>query len=208
MKQLYLIRHGQSLANTGAKSLPDVEIPLTALGQQQADELLNYWQQYLPSPTALYHSELLRAKQTAEGFCQHYALSAQSLNCLNEFRCLSFANIADMVGEQRAILAKTFWQTADINDRDGEDADCFTDFLARVDDFLAQAPHFPHHSVFFGHGIWIGLLAWRLLGCTVHHNADMQRFRQFQTALPMYNTVIYQLSIGEQNMMQLQHLPR
>lgn len=38
MKFLYLIRHGQSLANTGAKSLPDKDIPLTDLGVLQADE--------------------------------------------------------------------------------------------------------------------------------------------------------------------------
>lgn len=30
-KSLYFIRHGQSLANTGARSMPDAEIPLTDL---------------------------------------------------------------------------------------------------------------------------------------------------------------------------------
>lgn len=62
-------------------------------------------------------------------------------------------------------------------------------------DFLNQLDDFPHNSLFFGHGIWIGMLAWQLLGLTAKNNADMQQFRAFQTALPMYNTVVYQLNV-------------
>ena len=40
MKTFYFIRHGQSAANTGAKSMPDLEIPLTLTGVQQAQDLL------------------------------------------------------------------------------------------------------------------------------------------------------------------------
>lgn len=195
MKTLYFIRHGQSLANTGAKSLPDFEIPLTELGQTQAKTLLANWQNMDLNPTHIYHSQMLRAKQTAQVFADNFNLPLQELDLLNEFRCLSFATVADMVGEQRAEVAKNFWQTADISHRDGEDSDSFEQFLARVNGIIQQADDFDDNSLFFCHGIWIGLLAWRLLGCEVKNNADMQRFRQFQTALPMDNTVVYQLKI-------------
>lgn len=36
MKTLYLIRHAQSVANAGGISLPEREIPLSALGREQA----------------------------------------------------------------------------------------------------------------------------------------------------------------------------
>lgn len=195
MKTLYFIRHGQSLANTGAKSLPDFEIPLTELGQTQAKTLLANWQNMDLNPTHIYHSQMLRAKQTAQVFADNFNLPLQELDLLNEFRCLSFATVADMVGEQRAELAKKFWQTADISHRDGENSDSFEQFLARVNGIIQQADDFDDNSLFFCHGIWIGLLAWRLLGCEVKNNADMQRFRQFQTTLPMDNTVVYQLKI-------------
>lgn len=195
MKSFYFIRHGQSLANTGAKSMPDSDIPLTALGEQQAQQLLEKWQQLNINPSKIYHSPLLRAKQTAMIFNQGTGLDITELAELKEFCCLSLDNIRDMVGAERRILADNYWQTASIDSKDGIDADSFAEFQSRVTDFLAKAESFPDKSLFFGHGIWIGMLAWQLLGLTAENNADIQKFRQFQTALPMYNTVVYQLNI-------------
>lgn len=197
MKTLYFIRHGQSLANTGAKSLPEFEIPLTELGQEQAKILLANWQKMDLIPSYIYHSQMLRAKQTAQVFADNFDLPLEELELLNEFRCLSFATVADMIGEQRAEASKKFWQTADISHRDGDDSDSFEQFLARVDSIIQQSDNFNDNSLLFCHGNWIGLLAWRLLGCEVKNNADMQRFRQFQTALPINNTVVYQLKIED-----------
>lgn len=106
MKSLYFIRHGQSLANTGAKSMPDQEIPLTDLGISQARHLLKNWQKLNITPSHIYHSPLLRAKQTAIIVNQGFGLRLIELSALKEFGCLSFDHIRDMVGEERAILAK------------------------------------------------------------------------------------------------------
>ena len=207
MKTLYFIRHGQSFANTGAKSMPDRDIPLTELGQQQARELAKKWQ---TAPNKIYCSQMLRSQQTAQAFCDKFRLNANAdtktgadagyesgyevLPWLNEFGCLGYATIEGMMGKERAVLAKQYWQTADLEHRDTHDSDSFADFLARVDNLISQLDDFEDNSLFCGHGIWIGLLAWRLMGCHVKDNADMQRFRQFQTAMPMANTVVYRLN--------------
>lgn len=206
MKSLYFIRHGQSLANTGAKSMPDAEIPLTELGQQQANDLLKYWQTANIQPSHIYASPLLRARQTAEIFNQNDGLEIQILPELKEFCCLSLAHIENMLGNERAVLAKHYWQTADIYFKDGDDADSFAEFQQRVTTFLNRLDDFEHHSLFFGHGIWIGMLAWQLMGMSAKNNADMQKFRQFQTALPMYNTVVYRLNV-QGNLKQLTVFP-
>lgn len=195
MKSFYFIRHGQSLANTGAKSMPDKDIPLTDLGVEQTNHLLKHWQQINITPSRIYHSPLLRAKQTAMIFNQGFDLELMEFPTLKEFGCLSFENIRDMVGAERAILAKHYWQNADICFKDGDDADSFDEFQNRVVNFLNQLDDFPHNSLFFGHGIWIGMLAWQLFGLTAKNNADMQAFRAFQTALPMHNTVVYRLDV-------------
>ena len=204
MKSLYIVRHGQSLANTGAESMPDKIIPLTDLGIEQAKTLCDNWQALLPKPSAIYCSQMLRAQQTAQVFCEHYQIEAQSLPLLNEFGCLGFATVKGLRGEARGKLAQQYWANADLTYRDTEDSDSFADFVARVDGFIASAASYPHQSVFFGHGIWLGLLAWRLLGIEIQDNADMRRFRQFQTAMPMYNTVVYRLDISSNGVMQLQ----
>ena len=71
MKTFYFIRHGQSAANTGAKSMLDLEIPLTLTGVQQAQNLLK---KLSVSPSKIYCSELLRAKQTAQVFFDFYKI--------------------------------------------------------------------------------------------------------------------------------------
>lgn len=195
MKSLYFIRHGQSLANTGAKSMPDKDIPLTDLGMEQANHLLKNWQQLNITPSHIYHSPLLRAKQTAEIFNAHLNFELKEIGALKEFACLGFKSVLDMMGAERAVLAKAYWQNADIYFKDGGDADSFDEFQKRVADFLNQVDDFEHNSLFFGHGIWIGMMAWQLFGLTAKNNADMQKFRAFQTALPMYNTVVYRLDV-------------
>lgn len=201
MKSLYFIRHGQSLANTGALSMHDTLIPLTDLGLQQAIELQQRWK---IQPFHIYCSELKRAQQTAQVFSQAYQISPMIIKELNEFRCLDLKTVEGLQGTERGILAQKYWQDADVTHHDGDDSDSFQDFIDRVDTFIQKIPNFQDNSLFFGHGIWIGLLAWRLMGCKVESNADMRKFRQYQTALPMFNTVVYKLTVSNEGIQQLQ----
>lgn len=201
MKSFYFIRHGQSLANTGAVSMHDAEIPLTDLGLQQAQDLKAKWS---VQPSKIYCSELKRTQQTAGVFADAFQLVPEVLTELNEFRCLDFKTVEGMQGAERGILAQKYWQDADLTYRDGLDSDSFQDFLDRVDAFLGRISEFQDQSLFFGHGIWIGLLAWQLMGCKTENNLDMRKFRQYQTALPMFNTVVYKLSVSDDGTKQLQ----
>lgn len=123
---------------------------------------------------------------------------------LNEIRCLDLKTVEGLQGTERGILAQKYWQDADLTHRDGDDSDSFQDFIDRVDSFIQKIPNFQDNSLFFGHGIWIGLLAWRLMGCKVENNADMRKFRQYQTVLPMFNTVVYKLTVSNEGIQQLQ----
>lgn len=161
----------------------------------QAQSLLQRWRQQQAAPAAIYASPLLRAQQTAAVFQQDYALPVHTLPTLREFACLSYPTVAGMLGEERALLAQHYWQTAAPAHRDGADADSFLDFYRRVADFRNTLDSFAADSIFFGHGIWIGMLAWQLLGSRADTLQDKQQFRRFQTALPMYNTVVYRLDM-------------
>ncbi|MDO4224120.1 MAG: histidine phosphatase family protein [Acinetobacter sp.] len=194
MKSLYFVRHGQSLANTGAKSMPDVDIPLTECGIHQAQILQQNWQQQsLPNPSHIYASPMLRAKQTAAIFNQPFGLNIDIVPSLSEFSYLSYQTVAGMTGDERAVVAQHYWQAVALDERDGGDADSFIGFYQRVADFRQQIDDFEHNSVFFGHGMWIAMLAWQLMGGGAESLQDKMKFRQFQMALPMYNTVVYRL---------------
>ena len=190
---LYLIRHGESTANVGGPAVPDKQVVLTERGHEQAQGLAERLSHVHTS--AVYTSELQRTQQTAAPLCEQWELLPQVLPCLNELCQLEFAHIANVSVDERRRMAQAYWALGDVHHRDGPTADSFAMFAARVDDFLGMAATLPNHSLLFTHGIWIGMLAWKLLGFEVKTGPDMQQFRQFQTAMNMKNTVVYRLQI-------------
>ena len=189
MKTLYLIRHAQSEANAGGISKLERDIALSPLGREQAQALVAQ----LPASKHVYTSELRRTHETAAPYCRTHGITPQALPLLNEFSCLAFDLIRGMDGAARRPLADAYWQRADPQECTGAGADSFAAFNQRVSDFLAHHPQLADGSLLFGHGIWIGLLAWRLLGFRAETSADMAAFRRFQSALPMPNTAVWLL---------------
>lgn len=193
VRTLYFVRHGQSMANAGAFAMADREIQLSALGRQQVQDLLARWPL---RPARLYCSQMLRARQTAAYFADAHGLAAQEIAELDEFSYLALATVEGKAPGDVAVLAREYWQRSDPAHRDGDVADSFDGFAARVEAFLARLHDFEDGSVFVGHGIWIGLLAWRLQGRTVNGPADMQAFRAFQTGMHVPNAGVYRLEVA------------
>ena len=203
MKTLYLIRHAQSEANAGGISKPERDIALSPLGREQAQALVAR----LPRSNHVYVSELRRTHETAAPYCRAHGITPQVLPQLNEFSCLAFDRIRGMDGTARRPLADAYWQRADPLECTGAGADSFAAFNQRLSAFLAHYPQLEDGSLLFGHGIWIGLLAWRLLGFSVETAADMAAFRRFQTGLPMPNTAVWQLQGDSIASLRLRCLP-
>ena len=203
MKTLYLIRHAQSEANAGGISKPERDIALSPLGREQAQALVAR----LPRSNHVYVSELRRTHETAAPYCRAHGITPQVLPQLNEFSCLAFDRIRGMDGTARRPLADAYWQRADPLECTGAGADSFAAFNQRLSAFLAHYPQLEDGSLLFGHGIWIGLLAWRLLGFSVETAADMAAFRRFQTGLPMPNTAAWQLQGDSIASLRLRCLP-
>jgi len=203
VKTLYLIRHAQSEANAGGISKPERDIALSPLGREQAQALVAR----LPRSNHVYVSELRRTHETAAPYCRAHGITPQVLPQLNEFSCLAFDRIRGMDGTARRPLADAYWQRADPLECTGAGADSFAAFNQRLSAFLAHYPQLEDGSLLFGHGIWIGLLAWRLLAFSAETAADMAAFRRFQTGLPMPNTAVWQLQGDSIASLRLRCLP-
>ena len=140
------------------------------------------------------------------GKCRTHGITPQTLQLLNEFSCLAFDLIRGMDGTARRPLADAYWQRADPLECTGAGADSFAAFNRRISAFLDHYPQLEDGSLLFGHGIWIGLLAWRLLGFRAETSADMSAFRRFQSGLPMPNTAVWQLSGNTRDDLRLRFL--
>ena len=172
---MIFVRHGQSEANIGGLSVPINDIVLSALGREQSLALA----QTLPATSQVFVSPMIRTHETARPYCQLHGVTPKVLDCLAEFSMISFELIAGMYGPQRSAVARPYWRSMDPNMRMGLQADTFLEFQARVDSFLDLMPGIADSTVIFGHGIWISLLKWRLLGNRVTDSLSMGMFREF-----------------------------
>lgn len=67
MKNIYLVRHGQSLGNADESvygEIPDYKIPLTDLGRHQAKEVANELNEQVTDKLYAYYSPMYRASET------------------------------------------------------------------------------------------------------------------------------------------------
>lgn len=182
---------GKAPPTPGGITVPHALIPLTALGQQQATGLASV----LPhAPGRILASPFLRAVDTAEPYAHRTGKPVELEPLLQEFDMIDHALIAGMNQVQRRPVADAFWLAADPDKRMGDQAETFRSFTGRVTSFLTdRLPTLPDATVCFGHGIWIGMAAWQLLGFTVVDAQAMREFRRFQAGLPLPNGVIYRL---------------
>ncbi len=190
MKILTFIRHGESIANAGGVTMAHDAIPLSELGKAQAQALATVLDL---QPGRIVVSEYVRTHQTALPFCNKVSMQPMILSALNEFSCLDPGLIQGMVGAQRRPIAEAYWQTADPEQRMGEQADTFHEFEQRVAAFIPELDTLPDKTVLFGHGIWFALLTWKLLGFNARHHQGMKAFRRFRSGFPMPNTAVYRL---------------
>jgi alpha-ribazole phosphatase len=166
-------------------------IPLTAIGHKQAIELVKL----LPSlPSAVYTSPFQRAHDTALAYCSVVGQTPQILDLLREFVMADPSLLSGMTGAERRPIADAHWDEADPHKRLGARAETFFEFQDRVESFLTVNMNtLPDGTVIFGHGQWLAMLFWKLLGLSAKDSFSMKTFRRFQLGFPMPNCAVYRL---------------
>lgn len=188
MKTIIFVRHGQSTANAGGITMDNNAIPLSPLGKLQAETLAVKLD---VQPSMVLVSAYLRTHETATPFCQKVGLMAQTHPLLHEFSTIDPALMAGLNGEQRSPMVDAYWEDSDPTRRMGEKAETFLEFEKRVADFVPLMDTLPDKTVVFGHGMWMAMLVWKLLGFTSKDSVSMKSFRRFQLGLPIPNCAAY-----------------
>jgi 2,3-bisphosphoglycerate-dependent phosphoglycerate mutase len=202
MKTIWLIRHAQSTSNAGAAAQDPASIPLSALGQLQAQTLLLQVQAHAAelgaTPATLHVSPFGRTLQTAQPCVAAYPEAKIVTGQHQELTYLSPTACVGLTSPQRNSMVDAYWQAADPDAVHGEGAESFVAFMHRVHQFDATLAALPDawHLV-FGHGQF--LWAYALHRCqpypfaatsttpSVNASAWMQRFRQSEVAAPIAN---------------------
>ena len=189
----YFVRHVESAGNAGlATDSPD-SIPLTERGCQQAAELADT---FPVEPAIIAWSPFLRARLTAEPLRARFP-SARSVELpIHEFTYLATSAWRGSTAGDRRPAADAYWQRADHTYCDGEGAETFEAFFARIDTCLQWLHEQPAQPiVLICHEFFIRGVLWHCLAPSRQHVlAGMIAFRAWQLAAPLPNASITRIS--------------
>ncbi|MBP2637776.1 MAG: Phosphoglycerate mutase [Firmicutes bacterium] len=181
MKQIWLIRHGESIANAGAATPDHVTIPLSEVGREQAKQvslLLPY------APDLIITSPFTRAQQTAVPTLNRFPEVRREVWDVHEFTYLSPASCTNTTAADRRARVNEYWERSDPDYHDGEGAESFREFISRAQAASDRLSRLPDGLiVMFTHAQFVR--AMRLLHDTVERDTKvlMGQFRALPRVL-------------------------
>lgn len=149
---LYMIRHGESIANAGLPSSDFSTIPLTPLGHEQSARLANGWSD---APSLIAASPYLRAQQTAVPLREKFKSVPFVTWGVEEFSFLNLCMFPPMTRDERKSLVDDYWQRCDPSEKHAG-AESFEEFWGRVLAFQRQVEQFDgERLVVVTHGFFM-----------------------------------------------------
>lgn len=196
MKEVWLIRHAESMANIGAATSTPKDIPLSEKGFYQAKELA---ESINLKPDLIFVSPYLRSQQTAVPLTSNFPQTTTEILTIQEFTYLSISRCRNTTSQQRKPLVEEFWKRSDPHFCDGEQAESLAEFFYRIEKFLRQMSEKKFELAFaFTHEQFIKALIWEVLHPEkVFDEKFMSDFQKFMISFAVPNTAIMKLRIEE-----------
>jgi broad specificity phosphatase PhoE len=192
---LWLVRHGESESNAGAATSDFAAISLTERGHEQAQRVAEACPR---QPERVIVSTYRRARQTAEPLLRRFPRVPVEEQSVHEFTYLAASRCPNTTPGQRLPLVEAYWNRMDPDHCDGDGAESFAIFAARVRQFLARAAGWSGLSVVFSHEQFIRATIYQaLLGDLEATPEAMRRFFALRSAFSIPNGAIVPLDLRE-----------
>ncbi len=198
MKNIYLVRHGETVSNAGGVAIRNADIPLTELGKEQAKVVTTWLLGNVRPIDNIFISKFIRTHQTASPLLEKINIEPTVIDGLEEFNYIDFSRIKNIPANERRKLSHNYWQTATPDYIDGEDAESFNQLQTRITKVLNYFEELPNGNyIVYTHGLWLSMFLWRLLKFSTTSNPAMQQFRQFEQAIKIKNTDVFLLQLQD-----------
>ena len=190
-REVWFIRHSESVANAGARTREAPTYPLSALGFRQAEQLAAGLQ---GEPVLIVVSPYVRARQTAEPAMRRFPKARVEEWTVHEVQYLDPALCVDTTQDERRGLAEAYWERCDPQHA-APGAESFVEFSTRVGDVIERVAQRAERRIFvFCHGHVMQLIAWlTLTRPRAIDSAAMRRFCHFMHGFPVPNCSILPL---------------
>jgi probable phosphoglycerate mutase len=193
-REVWFIRHGESVANAGGRTTEAGIYPLTELGFRQAEELAATLAAGPVAPGFIVHSSYVRAVQTSEPTRRRFPHVPVEEWPVHEVQYLDPALCVGTTQEERSVFAAEYWKRSD-PDFAAPNAESFADFIARIRTAIDRLAARTEQITFvFCHGRFMKALAWSVLHPYPHLTlAAMRGFYQFDLSHEVPNCSILPL---------------
>ena len=190
-REVWFIRHSESVANAGGRTKEAPAYPLSELGFRQAEQLAAALR---TEPDLIVVSPYVRARQTAEPVIRRFPNACVEEWPVQEVQYLDPALCVDTTQEERRALSEAYWQRSDPHYA-APGAESFVEFSTRVSDAIGRAVRREERRIFvFCHGQVMQAIAWLALSRpAVIDAAAMRRFYNFMHGIPVPNCSILPL---------------
>lgn len=153
MKQLYIIRHAESIANAGKRTDRHDTVPLSEKGREQA-EFLAQTLEVIPDLVVV--SPFTRTQETASPYLSRYPHVPVEVWDVQEFTYLDTKLYSGTTAEERLDAVRKFWERLQIHHQDGPGSETFYMLIERIRNFLLKVESRPEETiVVFSHGGFI-----------------------------------------------------
>ena len=182
-KKVWFIRHCESTANAGGRTLNHETIPLSPLGKKQALEMA---QQFNLAPNLIIVSRFKRTQQTALPLLQKYQedSSFDIWDSVREFTYLAPVSCINTTADERKARRDEYWERCDADYIDGSEAESFNMLLRRARKTIQRLKEIERDFiVVFTHALFMQAVNALLTDDKEDAKSLMARFR----SLPQFN---------------------
>jgi len=153
MKQIYLVRHAESISNAGERTKNHDKIPLSKKGKLQAKELVDTLKII---PNLIVVSSYIRTYDTALPFIKKYKDTPVEIWDTHEFTYLNPKEYNNTTSHERWESIQRYWNKSDIHYKNSHDVESFHSFTERIKKFLERLKERKEKNiVVFSHGRFI-----------------------------------------------------
>jgi len=196
MKEIWLIRHGESESNAGLPTADTAKIALTPTGIAQSKHVVAA---FTRPPSLIVTSPYLRSIQSAQPTIARFPQAHVEEWPVHEYTYLSLASRHNTTRQGRKPLIDAYWKRCDPQYIDGDGAESFAALVARAKQVLERIKRLDDDFVaIFSHGHFMRALLWVLLARPIEIDADtMSRCRSFTSGFSVPNASIMKMYVND-----------
>ena len=196
MKEIWFIRHGESMANAGYKTTDHATIPLTEKGKEQA---IIVSKEITKKPDLIVLTKFSRTHETAEPTFNKFNGTKIQILDLHEYNYLAENRCIDLTPKERKPLVDEYFDRCNANFIDGEGAESFVQFHHRIITSLKKLEQKNEEFiVVFTHGNVMRLI-WQYINHETKavNDSIMKDFHGLTTSLEVPNTKIFKTTFDD-----------